>query len=251
MPVFARPRRFKNAQYEEIVPEIPKNFAVQTNTEDDETVLTIYGEIGESWWGESTSASDVDSALKNITTSTITVRLNSPGGSAFDGITIYNRLKDHKAHVKIIIDGYACSAASIIAMAADELIMNVGSMLMIHEAWTYTAGSKTDLQKIIDLLSKLDTSLIDIYMTKAQVERQEIEKMVQNETWFTADEAVSIGFATNVTEAEEDDVLDAEAYKQSVLARFQAVQKQPTTRQEPKDPQQPKSILSTFRRALH
>lgn len=233
-----RPRRFKNSHYEELVPEIPKNFAVEVDEDNDETVLTVYGDIGESWWGESTSANDVDKALKNVKTSNITVRLNSPGGAAFDGITIYNRLKDHKAKVKIIVDGWACSAASIIAMAADELVMNTGSMLMVHEAWLYTAGSKSELQKTIQTLEKLDSSLLDIYMTKAQVTREEMEQFLKNETWLTAEEAVAIGFATNVKDVETDvqnKEEDAEAFKQSVLERF---------KQQP----QQKSILGNFKR---
>ncbi|MGE7091676.1 head maturation protease, ClpP-related [Lysinibacillus sp. NPDC048646] len=217
-----RRRRFKNSQYEDLVPEIPKNFTVEVDEDNDETVLTIYGDIGESWWYDSTSANDIDRALKQVKTSNITVRLNSPGGDAFDGITIYNRLKDHQAKVKIIVDGWACSAASIIAMAADELIMNTGAMIMVHEAWTIAIGSKTEMQKTIDMMAKLDESLLDIYMTKAQITRDEMKQFVINETWFTADEAVAIGFAT-VTEDTKDDEADkanAEAFKKSVLARF-------------------------------
>lgn len=234
-----RPKRFKNSHYEELVPEIPKNFAVEVNEENDETVLTIYGDIGESWWGESTSANDVDKALKTVKTSNITVRLNSPGGAAFDGIAIYNRLKDHEAKVKVIVDGWACSAASIIAMAADELIMNTGSMLMVHEAWLYTAGSKSELQKTIQTLEKLDASLLEIYMTKAQVTREEMEQFVKNETWLTAEEAVAIGFATDVKEIEtnlQNKKEDAETFKQSVLERF---------KQQP----QQKNILGNFKRS--
>ena len=225
MPVLAsvRNRMFKNSQYADLIPEIPKNFAVSTSEENDETVLTIYGDIGESWWYDSTSANEVDEALKNVTTSNITVRLNSPGGDAFDGIAIYNRLRDHKAHVKVIVDGWACSAASIIAMAADELIMNTGSMMMIHEASTGMWGTKQDMRKRADMLDKLDASLVDIYMTKASITREEVETMVSNETWFTADEAITIGFATSATTVEDNPetaVASAEEFKQSVLARF-------------------------------
>ncbi|MGN4124882.1 head maturation protease, ClpP-related [Lysinibacillus sphaericus] len=236
-----RRRRFKNSQYEDMIPEIPKNFAIEVNEDNDETVLTIYGDIGESFWYESTSANDIDRALKEVKTSNITIRLNSPGGDAFDGISIYNRLKDHQAKVKIIVDGWACSAASIIAMAADELIMNTGAMIMVHEAWTIAIGSKTDMQKTIDMMTKLDESLLDIYMTKAQITRDEMKQFVINETWFTADEAVAIGFAsasaTMDTKDDQADKSNAEAYKNSVLARL---------KQEPT--QQPNNILNKFQR---
>ncbi|MFJ7662965.1 head maturation protease, ClpP-related [Lysinibacillus sp. NPDC097162] len=234
-----RRRRFKNSQYEDMIPEIPKNFAIEVNEINDETVLTIYGDIGESFWYESTSANDIDSALKEVKTSNITIRLNSPGGDAFDGIAIYNRLKDHQAKVKIIVDGWACSAASIIAMAADELIMKLGAMIMVHEAWTIAIGSKTEMQKTIDMMTKLDESLLDIYMTKAKITRDEMKQFVINETWFTADEAIAIGFATATedTKDEEADKANAEAYKYSVLARF----KQEST-------QQSNNIIKKFQR---
>ncbi|MFC9540786.1 head maturation protease, ClpP-related [Lysinibacillus sp. NPDC056959] len=216
-------KQFKNQQYAEQIPEIKKQLSAK-NINASTTEIVIYGDIGESWWYDSISASDIDALLKDVMTENITVRINSPGGDAFDGITIYNRLKDHDAKVKIIVDGWACSAASIIAMAADELVMNTGSMLMIHEASTGIWGTKKDLEKEAELLSKLDRSLVDIYMTKAIVEREEIEQMVNNETWFTADEAIAIGFASTsiVKDTADDDEIktDAEAFKNSVLARF-------------------------------
>lgn len=219
----ARKRPYKNSQYADLIPEIPKNFSVVANSEADETVLTIYGDIGESWWYDSTSAADIDRALKEVKTANITVRLNSPGGDAFDGITIYNRLKDHEAKVKIIVDGWACSAASIIAMAADELIMNTGAMMMVHEAWTVVAGSKTDMQNTVNMMTKLDDSLLDIYMTKAKCTRDEMKQFVENETWFTASETIELGFATDIAEQVEEPVnnqVNPEQFKQSVLQRF-------------------------------
>ncbi|MFE3573714.1 head maturation protease, ClpP-related [Lysinibacillus sp. NPDC059133] len=234
-----RLKQFKNQQYAEQIPEIKKQLSAK-KIDASTTEIVIYGDIGESWWYDSISASDIDSLLKDVTTDNITVRINSPGGDAFDGITIYNRLKDHNAEVKIIVDGWACSAASIIAMAADELVMNTGSMLMIHEASTGIWGTKKDLEKEAELLSKLDKSLVDIYMTKAVVEREEIEQMVNNETWFTADEAIAIGFAAKsiVEDVTDDDKTktDAEAFKNSVLARF---------KQEPSPKQ---NILTKFQR---
>lgn len=232
-------RRFKNEKYGKQVPEIQKRFESRLSEDKTATEIIIYGDIGESFWGESTSASDIDQALSQVTTNEIIVRVNSPGGDAFDGITIYNRLKDHPAKVKVIVDGWACSAASILSMAADELVMNTGAMFMIHEASTWIYGNKGDFAKEMELLKKLDSSLVDIYMTKAKVDRHEIETMVENETWFTAEEAIAIGFATAIAEAEpEEKPADAEAFKNSVLARFKA--------QEPPAPQ---NFMNRFKRS--
>lgn len=123
-------KRFKNERANKMAATIKHEFKAEATN--DTTEITIYGDIGESWWNESVSANDVKNALEQVESDTITIRLNSPGGDAFDGIAIYNQLKNHKAKVIVNVEGLAASAASIIAMAADELIMNTGSMMMIH-----------------------------------------------------------------------------------------------------------------------
>ena len=188
---------FKNQQYNKNLESIPHSFAVDHDDEKGESTLTIYGDIGESYWWESTSATDVDNALINAGDNDLVVHLNSPGGSAFDGIAIYNRLKNHNGKVTIHVDGWACSAASVIAMAGDEVIMGAGAMLMIHEASNIVWGSKNEFRKQADLLEKLEDGIIDIYMMKSNIEREEIKKMVDNETWFSANDALEIGFATS------------------------------------------------------
>lgn len=193
---------YKNTKYDEQLMSVPHNFASVHDAEKGVSELTIYGVIGENYWSERyTSAIDVDSALKEANGNNIVIRLNSPGGSAFDGIAIYNRLtsykKDTGAKITIYVDGWACSAASVIAMAADELIMGLGAMFMIHEASSGVWGTKGAFRGEADLLEELEEGLIDIYMTKANVEREEIRVKVDAETWFSASKAVEIGFATS------------------------------------------------------
>jgi ATP-dependent Clp protease, protease subunit len=228
---------FKNQKYNEQLANIPHNFAVAHDEENGVSELTIYGDIGESWWWESTSATDIDNALKEAGSNDLVIHLNSPGGSAFDGIAIYNRLKSHKGKVTIHVDGWACSAASIIAMAADELVMGAGSMMMIHEASTIVWGSKTLMRKEADMLEKLEDGIIDIYMTRATIEREEIRSMVNEETWFSANEAVEIGFATStattVEDYNDDELAQMKAQMkamQNQLDQFKNQQKEPEQR---------------------
>jgi ATP-dependent protease ClpP protease subunit len=189
-------KSFKNQSHIEQLKKVERKFETLQNESTNATEITIYGIIGDSWWDDSVSASDIDNALKSIT-GDIVINLNSPGGDAFDGIAIYNRLKKHDGKVTINVDGWACSAASVIAMAADELIMGLGSMIMIHEASTIVWGTKTDMRKEADVLDNLEDGIIDIYMTKANIEREEIRNMVDAETWFSAQKAIEIGFATS------------------------------------------------------
>lgn len=195
---------YKNTQFDDELKNVPHNFAVKHDEEAKTSELTIYGVIGESWWNEKwTSAIDVDNALKEAGTNNLVIRLNSPGGGAFEGIAIYNRLMNYKnetgAKITIHVDGWACSAASVIAMAADELIMGLGAMIMIHEASSGVWGAKGDFRSEADLLEELEEGIIDIYMTKATVERKEVRKKVDAETWFGASKAIEIGFATSAT----------------------------------------------------
>lgn len=188
-------KTFKNQSYVEQLQKVERKFETIHNEAVGTTEMTIYGIIGDSWWEDSVSASDIDNALKSIT-GDIVINLNSPGGDAFDGIAIYNRLKKHDGKVTVNVDGWACSAASVIAMAADQLVMGLGSMIMIHEASSVVWGTKTDMRKEADVLDELEEGIIDIYMTKANVSREEIRNMVDAETWFGAQKSIDIGFAT-------------------------------------------------------
>ncbi|QPC48417.1 Clp protease ClpP [Mangrovibacillus cuniculi] len=194
---------FKNQSYVNQLQEIPQKFNVAHNEETKITEITIYGIIGNSYWGDSFSANDIDRALKEANGNNLEVHINSPGGDAFMGIAIYNRLKRYPGNVKVYVDGWACSAASIIAMAADDLVMGMGSMLMIHEASNIVWGTKTAMRKEAEILDELEEGIIDIYMTKATVSREEIRTKVDAETWFSAKSALEIGFATQSESVEE------------------------------------------------
>lgn len=143
------------------------------------------------------SGADVNAMLAGIdATEPIDLHINSPGGSAFDGVAIYNRLKRHGGRVRVYVDGLAASAASIIAMAGDEITVSTGAEIMIHEAWGVTIGDAKDHTKQADTLTKLNGGIVDIYHERTGKPRAEIARMMADETWMTDTEAVNNGFAT-------------------------------------------------------
>jgi ATP-dependent Clp endopeptidase proteolytic subunit ClpP len=158
--------------------------------------ITIYSPIGDSMWEDSLSAKQFSEELKSVGEGVkeITVRINSPGGSVFDGITIYNRLKQHKAKIIVHIDGLAASIASIIALAGDEVHMGEGAILMVHLPWTGVLGNRNDLENTINRLMDIEEQMISIYAKKTGLDRQEIRAMLEAETWLDADQAIEKGF---------------------------------------------------------
>lgn len=212
-------KKFKNQKYLNELSEIEHQFDSKDILSDGKVEakeITIFGDIGNFWW-DSISAKDVRAVLNEDDEADIIVNLNSPGGDVFEGIAIYNSLKNHKGYVTINVVGWAASAASIIAMAGDKINMQTGAMMMIHEAWTFAMGSKREIGSTLNALETIDSSLADIYMMRFKGERSEVEAFIENETWFTAAETIAVGFADGEVEAEED---DPEEFKNSVIARF-------------------------------
>lgn len=158
--------------------------------------LTIYAPIGESLWGDSISAKQFSDTLNSLDSAVneITVRINSPGGDVFDGIAIYNRLKQHKAKIIVHIDGLAASIASVIALAGDEIVIGDGALYMIHLPWTFSMGNRMDLENTINRLMDAEEQMIGIYAKRTKMDRTEIRKMLESETWLDADQAIDKGF---------------------------------------------------------
>lgn len=128
----------------------------------------------------------------------ISVWLNSPGGDVFAASQIYNMLKEYKGKVTVKIDGIAASAASVIAMAGNEILMSPVAMMMIHNPSTVIFGEAADLQSGIDMLSEVKEGIINAYEQKTGLPRSKISKMMDVETWFSAKKAVELGFADKV-----------------------------------------------------
>ncbi|MEX9784919.1 ClpP-like prohead protease/major capsid protein fusion protein [Providencia manganoxydans] len=159
--------------------------------------IYIYDEIG--GWGISARRFTEDLiSLGNI--NHINLHIHSPGGEVFEGIAIYNQLKNHNATITVYIDGLAASMASVIAMVGTEIIMPTNAMMMIHKPWGVSWGDANDMRDYADLLDKVESVLIPAYMEKTGKTKEEIEAMLGEETWLTAEECVEHGFANTVIE---------------------------------------------------
>lgn len=161
-------------------------------------VIDILDDIGPSWLGMIDERL-IASALGQMgEVNQIDVRLNSLGGSSHEGVGIYNFLKQHPANVRVFIDGIAASAASIIAMAGDEVIMPAGALMMIHEPWTATMGDKQEMLRAANQLDAVIATATEVYQAKSGKDSDTIRQWMSDETWFTGAEAVAAGLADSV-----------------------------------------------------
>ena len=139
----------------------------------------------------------------------ISVWINSPGGDVFAASQIYTMLKEYKGKVTVKIDGIAASAASVIAMAGDEILMSPVAMMMIHNPSTVIFGEADDFQSGIEMLSEVKESIVNAYEQKTGLPRTKISKMMDSETWFSANKAVELGFADKVLyEENQEEITD-------------------------------------------
>ena len=171
--------------------------------------IYIYGDITSWPWLESdVSSYTLSKELQELDESIeqINVYINSYGGEVAEGLAIYNALKRHKAKIKTYVDGFACSIASVIFAAGDERIMSDTSLLMIHNAWTWAAGNANELRKQAEDLEKITQASINAYMDIVNISENELKEMMDEETWINGQEALEMGFATELVEVEEKQV---------------------------------------------
>jgi len=175
------------------------NFKAKSETEAD---IFIYGDIGESFWNEDTvTAKKFAMDLKAIgNVSMLNIFINSGGGNVFDAQAIYSMLKRHNANKTVYIDGLAASAASVIAMAGDKIMMPKNAMMMIHCASACVCGNSMEIHKMGDTLTQVDISICEVYEAKTMKKKEEMMSMLEAETWMTAKEAVEMGFADEMEE---------------------------------------------------
>lgn len=172
-------------------------------------VLRLEGPIDdESFWGDEVTPKAFREEL-NADAGDITVWINSPGGNVFAAAEIYTMLRDYPGAVTVKIDAIAASAASVIAMAGNKVLMSPVAMLMIHDPSTIAMGNTKDMEKAIATLNEVKESIINAYAAKSGLSHNRISKLMENETWMNAKKAVELGFADEVlfeaVEPEEDE----------------------------------------------
>ena len=172
-------------------------FSIKSSAKDT-AEISIYDEIG--FWGVTAQrfAKDLKALGDNL--KQINLHIHSPGGDVFDGIAIYNLMKNHPANKTVYIDGLAASMASVIAMVGDTVIMPENAMMMIHKPWGIQGGDAEDMRKYADLLDKVENTLIPAYAAKTGKTPEELAEMLSEETWLNAKECVEHGFADKLAE---------------------------------------------------
>lgn len=188
-----------------ITPKALERWRPEVNAKDSESdnTISVLDVIGQNWQGTGVTASRVAAALRAIGKRDVVVNINSPGGDYFEGLAIYNTLRDHPAKVTVKVLGVAASAASVIAMAGDEVQIARAGFLMIHNTWIVAMGDRHALREAADWLEPFDQVAVDIYAARTGLEPKAIAKMLDREKWIGGAEAVENNFA--------DDFLPADA----------------------------------------
>lgn len=211
-----------------------KDVAFKASATEGVLCIEMYGTIGEDFFGEGITAQALSDVLANAGAyNSITLRLNSPGGSLFEGVAIYNVLKSTGKPVNVIVDGLAASAASLIAMAGDKVTMGTGTMMMIHRAMAMCAGFADDMRQMADALDTASASAADLYVAKTGMRKDELLSMMAAETWLSAQDCVDKGFANAVST---DEAQMSNAFDLSVFKNVPAALKNEAKAEEEKAP---------------
>lgn len=175
-------------------------FVVKNEADKDTAQIFILSDIG-GWDG--IQARDLVPEIQQIKASNIHLHLNSYGGDVFQGIAIYNALRDHPATVTTYVDGMAASAASFIALAGERIIMNRGSEMMIHDAMGACLGNAAEMRKAVTMLERVSNTIAGLYADRAGGTAEDWRSRMEAETWYSASEAVKAGLADEATGSDE------------------------------------------------
>lgn len=188
------------------------NPGLQAAATDDKNTISVLDPIGfDPWSGEGVTAKRISAALRGMGGADVTVNINSPGGDMFEGLAIYNILREYDGHVTVKVLGLAASAASIIAMAGDEIKVARSGFLMIHNGWTIAAGNRHQFREVADMMEPFDAAMADIYAARTGGELKAMQKLMDAESWIGGSAAVEQGFA--------DSLLDSDSVKEGAKAQ--------------------------------
>lgn len=209
--------------------EKPRSIRAEANG--DTATVWVYDIIGGGFWG-GVDPAEFNKELAALDVTQIDLRINSPGGDVFDARAIANALARHPAHVTAYIDGLAASAATTIALAADEIVGAKGTQFMVHNAWAFAFGNRHDMTQLAGLLEKIDGQIAADYVERTGKSAEEVAAWMDAETWFTAEEALDAGFFDRIegqTDGEKANAWNLSAYRNAPAPA-------PTPEPEPEEP---------------
>ncbi|WP_336801469.1 head maturation protease, ClpP-related [Kaistia sp. MMO-174] len=169
-----------------------------------DNVITMFDVVGEDYWsGGGITAKKVAAQLRAIGDQPVELQINSPGGDMFEGIAIYNVLREHPQEVTVKVMGMAASAASIIAMAGDRIEIGAASFLMIHNCWVMAVGNRHDMAETSEWLAPFDQAMVDLYAARSGQKPADIAKWMDAETYMSGSQAIERGFAEALLSADQ------------------------------------------------
>ncbi|EAO2313196.1 Clp protease ClpP [Salmonella enterica subsp. enterica serovar Senftenberg] len=168
----------------------------------DDNSISVFDVIGQDYWGEGVTAKRIAGALRAMNGADVTVNINSPGGDMFEGLAIYNLLREYEGNVTVKVLGIAASAASVIAMAGDDIQIGRGAFLMIHNCWVYAMGNRHDFAELAQSLEPFDTAMADIYAARSGLDMAAVQKLMDAESYIGGSDAVAKGLADSLLSAD-------------------------------------------------
>lgn len=196
------------------------NGGIRAASSDDNTI-SIFDVIGKDYWDEGVTAKRISGALRSLNGADVTVNINSPGGDMFEGLAIYNLLREYQGKVTVKVLGIAASAASIIAMAGDEIQIGRGAFLMVHNCWVFAVGNRHDFAELAVSLEPFDKAIADIYAARSGLEMSTVQKLMDAESYIGGSDAVEKGLADNLLSA--DAVSDGDESPAAALRKLDAL----------------------------
>ncbi|HFN0790917.1 TPA: head maturation protease, ClpP-related [Klebsiella variicola subsp. variicola] len=188
---------------------------------DNDNSISIFDIVGRDYWDEGVTAKRISGALRSMNGADVTVNINSPGGDMFEGLAIYNLLREYQGKVTVKVLGIAASAASIIAMAGDDIQIGRGAFLMIHNCWVVAMGNRHDFAELSTSLEPFDTAMADIYSARSGLDIATVQQLMDAESYIGGSDAVEKGLADSLLSA--DAVSDGDDSPSSALRKLDAL----------------------------